>query len=124
MRRLAEALVSAGADVVWNHSAHHVLPLEEIRGRHVIYGTGRLVDDYEENAEYRSDLAMIVKITFSPDETQGVEVVPIRVWSRRPQILDRDDSDYDFVMDRAGLPRVRAQQGSEETVASESTSTE
>ncbi len=102
MRGLAEALVEAGADVVWSHSPHHVLPLEQIRGRHVIYGTGGLIDDYTQRPEFRNDLGMVVRLAFSPEGEQTAEVVPIRIRPRGPEVLANSDPDYDEVLRRAG----------------------
>jgi poly-gamma-glutamate synthesis protein (capsule biosynthesis protein) len=106
-RDLAAALVDAGADVVWSHSSHHVLPLETIRGRTVIYGPGGLVDDYRRNSGYRNDLGMVVRISLAPDGTQSTEVVPIRIERRRIRVLSRDDPDHAEVMRRAAPPPRR-----------------
>lgn len=102
MRHLAEALVDAGADVIWGHSAHHVLPIERIRGRHVIFGTGGLVDDYLRRPEYRNDLGMVVRVSFDSEVGQSAEVVPIRIRRGGPQVLEPNDPDYDIVLRRAG----------------------
>lgn len=101
MRQLAEELVDAGADVIWGHSAHHVLPIEQIRGRHVIYGTGGLVDDYVRRPAYRNDLGMVVRITFSTEGTQTAEVVPIRIREQGPSVIPSNEPDYADVLRRA-----------------------
>lgn len=102
MRELARELVTAGADVVWSHSPHHILPLETIDGRHVIYGPGGLIDDYRRRPEFRNDLGAIVRIQFDEEGGQTARVVPIRRRGRRPAVLAEDDEDYREVMGRLG----------------------
>jgi poly-gamma-glutamate synthesis protein (capsule biosynthesis protein) len=102
MHQLAEALVDAGADVIWSHSAHHVLPIEQIRGRHVIYGPGGLMDDYMRDPEYRNELGMVVRLTLSPEGEQTADVVPIRIRGNGPLVLETTDPDFAEVLHRAG----------------------
>lgn len=102
-RELAAALVDAGADVVWSHSAHHVLPLEAIRGRTIIYGPGDLVDDYRRSPEYRNELGMVVRIDVSADGAQTATAVPVRMERRGLRVLPADDPDHAEVLRRAGV---------------------
>lgn len=46
-RRLAHALIDAGADLVHGHSSHHPKGVERYRDRLILYGCGDLVNDYE-----------------------------------------------------------------------------
>ena len=102
-RRLAAALVDAGADVVWMHSAHHLLPVEVIRGKHVFYGLGDLVNDYVKHPEYRSDLALVARMEIAADGTQALHPVPVRTRQRRIRVLGTGDPDRDEVLRRVGL---------------------
>lgn len=108
LRRLARALIEAGADVVWSHSPHQVLPLEQIRGRHVIYGTGGLIDDYNRRPEYRNDLGLILRLTVAPGGRQSAEVVPLRIRTTGPELLDPDDPDHAEVLRRAGVDQIES----------------
>ena len=67
-RRFAHALASAGVDVVFGHSSHHVKRVEKIGRTLVLYGCGDFINDYEgidfdlqghDNDLYRADLARI-----------------------------------------------------------------
>jgi poly-gamma-glutamate capsule biosynthesis protein CapA/YwtB (metallophosphatase superfamily) len=54
-RVLAHALIDAGADVVYGHSAHVLRGIEVYRGRPILYGTGDFVDDYAVDPVERND---------------------------------------------------------------------
>ncbi len=104
LRRLAAALVASGADVVFAHSAHHVLPVEVIDGRHVFYGLGDLVHDYPRRPEYDNDLGFVAKITIAADGTQTLEPVPYRIRQKAVHPLQAKDPDHAEVLRRAQWP--------------------
>jgi len=62
-RGFAHALIESGAvDLVHGHSSHHVLPVELVRGKLVLYGCGDFINDYEgiEGYEhFRPELALM-----------------------------------------------------------------
>ncbi|MFI7484132.1 CapA family protein [Kocuria sp. M1R5S2] len=58
-RRLAHALVDAGADVVFGHSAHIFRGVEVLDGRPVVYSAGDFVDDYAVDPEERNDQSFL-----------------------------------------------------------------
>lgn len=72
----AHALVDAGADVVFGHSAHVFRGVEIHRGRPILYSAGDFVDDYAVSAVERNDESFVfvvdlhagrpVKILFYP----------------------------------------------------------
>jgi poly-gamma-glutamate synthesis protein (capsule biosynthesis protein) len=108
MRDFAVELIEAGVDVVHGHSSHHVLPVEEIAGRTVLYGPGDFVDDYAPREGYRNDLSFVAKIQLDPDGAQHLEIIPTRIGHDdghyvRP--LDASDPDYDEVLDSANPDR-------------------
>jgi len=105
MRDFAAALIEAGVDVVHGHSSHHVLPVEQIDGRTVLYGPGDFVDDYAPREGYRNDLSFVAKIELDPDGEQHLEITPTRIGhgdGHHVRPLDPDDPDYDEVLDAAG----------------------
>lgn len=58
-RSFAHALVDAGADVVFGHSAHIFRGVEVYRGRPVIYSAGDFIDDYAVDPEERNDQSFL-----------------------------------------------------------------
>ncbi len=65
-RTFAHALVQAGADMVYGHSAHTVRGLEVYRNKPIIYSAGDFVDDYAVDQFERNDESFIFML-----ETQG-----------------------------------------------------
>jgi poly-gamma-glutamate synthesis protein (capsule biosynthesis protein) len=104
MRRLARALVRTGADVVVGHSAHHVLEVELIDGKHVFYGLGDLMHDYPRRPEYDNDLGMVARVTIAADGTQAVEIAPFRIDNKVVRPLSEDDPGHAAVLERAAWP--------------------
>jgi poly-gamma-glutamate capsule biosynthesis protein CapA/YwtB (metallophosphatase superfamily) len=56
-RDFARAVLSAGADLFWGHSAHVVQGIEFWGGKVILYDTGDFVDDYAVDGELRNDLS-------------------------------------------------------------------
>ena len=69
-RDLGRALVDAGADVVFGHSAHIFRGVELYRGRPIIYSAGDFIDDYAVDPEERNDQSFI----FCLETAHGVPV--------------------------------------------------
>lgn len=70
----AHALVDAGADVVFGHSAHIVRGVELYRARPIIYSAGDFVDDYAVDPVERNDRSFIFVL-----ETDGTVVRSLRL---------------------------------------------
>ncbi|WIA16698.1 hypothetical protein OEZ85_013355 [Tetradesmus obliquus] len=66
VQRLGRALLAAGADLVFGHSAHHIQGVQVVHGRPIIYGAGGFIDDYATEEEYRNDLGCVWVAEFSP----------------------------------------------------------
>lgn len=58
-RAFAHALVDAGADVVFGHSAHVFRGVEVYRGRPVVYSAGDFIDDYAVDPVERNDRSFV-----------------------------------------------------------------
>jgi poly-gamma-glutamate capsule biosynthesis protein CapA/YwtB (metallophosphatase superfamily) len=65
---LAHALLDAGADVVFGHSAHIFRGIEIYRNRPIIYSAGDFIDDYAVDPEERNDQSFV----FLLETTGGV----------------------------------------------------
>ncbi len=92
-RAFARALVEAGADVVWGHSAHVVQGVEWVHGRPVLYDTGDLVDDYVVDDALRNDLGGVFLVRARPGGIDAVDVLPTRIRGGRAEPaegLERD----------------------------------
>jgi len=83
-RDFAHRLIdSAGVDVVYGHSSHHVKGIEVYRDKPVLYGCGDFLNDYEGisgHEQYRGDLALmyfptleqgrLTRFAMTPTQTQ------------------------------------------------------
>jgi poly-gamma-glutamate synthesis protein (capsule biosynthesis protein) len=82
-RDFARAVVSAGADLFWGHSAHLVQGVEFWKGKPILYDTGDFVDDYAVDSELRNDLSALFRITIRPPQVVSVEAVPVAISDMR-----------------------------------------
>ncbi len=107
MRERGAQLVDAGVDVIYGHSAHHVLPIERVGNGVVLYGTGDFIDDYSGVEGFRNDLSYVGRITLHPDRDPDVSAIPMRLEHDPGHFglrLDTDDPDFAAVMNATGLP--------------------
>ncbi|WAH97292.1 CapA family protein [Arthrobacter sp. MMS18-M83] len=58
-QNLARALIDAGADLVFGHSAHIFRGVEIYRNRPIIYSAGDFVDDYAVDPDERNDQSFV-----------------------------------------------------------------
>ncbi|GAA3314798.1 CapA family protein [Arthrobacter ramosus] len=63
---LARALIDAGSDVVFGHSAHIFRGVEIYRNRPIVYSAGDFVDDYAVDPDQRNDQSFVFVL-----ETEG-----------------------------------------------------
>ena len=90
-RAFARAVIDAGADVFWGHSAHVVQGAEIWRGRLILYDTGDFVDDYAVDERLRNDLSAVFLVRVRPPFVEAVDVVPVRIDGLRVNVArDRD----------------------------------
>eukprot|EP00898_Chlorokybus_atmophyticus_P000821 jgi/Chlat1/173/Chrsp1S00231 len=81
IRALARAMVAAGADIVHEHSSHHVQGVEIYLGKPILYGSGDFVDDYAVDDEYRNDLgfAYMLELDFETKTPLRLEIHPTKI---------------------------------------------
>ena len=89
-RRLAHALIDAGADIIHGHSSHHPKAIEVYRGRLILYGCGDFLNDYEgigQHGSFRSDLAVLYVPVVERDTgaLAALELVPFLIRNFRLQ---------------------------------------
>lgn len=82
-RAFARAVIDAGADIVWGHSAHVVQGVEFHHGRPILYDTGDLVDDYAIDADLRNDLGALFLVQVRGTTTDEVGLLPLRITDMR-----------------------------------------
>jgi poly-gamma-glutamate capsule biosynthesis protein CapA/YwtB (metallophosphatase superfamily) len=86
-RRLAAALVRAGADLVLGSHSHWAGPLELVDGHLVVYSLGDLVFDLQHDA--RTQQALIVEVTFVGRRAAQVELHPTLILeASQPNLLE------------------------------------
>lgn len=78
-RAFAHAVIDAGADLFWGHSAHVVQGMEFRHGHPILYDTGDLVDDYAVDPHLRNDLSALFLVRVRPPVVEDVEIVPVRI---------------------------------------------
>jgi poly-gamma-glutamate capsule biosynthesis protein CapA/YwtB (metallophosphatase superfamily) len=78
-REFARAVLSAGADLFWGHSAHLVQGVEFSNGKPILYDTGDFVDDYAVDSELRNDLSALFRVTIRPPQVVGLEAIPVAI---------------------------------------------
>lgn len=90
----AHAVIDAGADIFWGHSAHVVQGIEFRRGRPILYDTGDLIDDYAVDRGLRNDLSAVFLLTATPPTVQEIEVVPVRIDDLQVNLARGRDRDW------------------------------
>jgi poly-gamma-glutamate synthesis protein (capsule biosynthesis protein) len=76
-RDFARAVLSAGADLFWGHSAHVVQGIEFWEGKAILFDTGDFVNDYAVNGDLRNDLSALFRVTVQPPHVVGLEAIPV-----------------------------------------------
>jgi poly-gamma-glutamate synthesis protein (capsule biosynthesis protein) len=74
-RSFGHALIAAGADVVFGHSAHIVRGVEIAQGRPILYSAGNFIDDYAVDPVERNDESCVFVL-----ETQQLRPRRLRLY--------------------------------------------
>jgi poly-gamma-glutamate synthesis protein (capsule biosynthesis protein) len=85
-RELARALVDAGADVVFGHSAHIFRGIELYAGRPLIYSAGDFIDDYAVDPEERNDQSFIFRLETSGSLPVRLQLHPTEITGFQAQL--------------------------------------
>lgn len=78
-RGYARAVIEAGADVFWGHSAHVVQGVEIWHGKPILYDTGDFVDDYAVDPWLRNDLSALFVLEVLPPDVLRLELLPVAI---------------------------------------------
>lgn len=93
-RAFAHAVIDAGADIFWGHSAHVVQGLERRGNGVILYDAGYLIDDYAVDERLRNDLSALFLVQVEGRAVQDVEVVPVRIDDLRVTLARGRDRDW------------------------------
>jgi poly-gamma-glutamate synthesis protein (capsule biosynthesis protein) len=83
--RFGRALIDAGADVVFGHSAHIFRAIELYRAKPILYSTGDFIDDYAVDEIERNDESFVFVVTVSGRDVVEISLYPTRICSLRAQ---------------------------------------
>ncbi|GAB4099669.1 CapA family protein [Sinomonas halotolerans] len=76
---LAHALVDAGADAVFGHSAHIFRGVEVYRGRPIVYSAGDFIDDYAVDPTERNDQSFLFLLDVHDGAPALLRLVPTEI---------------------------------------------
>lgn len=96
-RHYAHALLDAGADLIFGHSAHTLQGLEVYKGKPIFYGLGDVIDDYAVDPKFRNDLSILAHVDYNnQDQLKKIRITPIQIISLKTQIADQKNKDMIF----------------------------
>jgi poly-gamma-glutamate synthesis protein (capsule biosynthesis protein) len=80
-RQFAHAVIEAGADVFYGHSAHVFQGIEMYRERPIFYDTGDFVDDYAVDPDLRNDYGLLFRVEAGVEDrkVRHVELTPLLI---------------------------------------------
>lgn len=73
----AHALVDAGADIIFGHSAHVFQGVEIYKNKPILYSTGDFIDDYAIDEIERNDESFIFMIELEAKEIKKIKLYPV-----------------------------------------------
>lgn len=85
-RIVGKALIDAGADIIFGHSAHIFRGIEIYRNKAIIYSTGDFLNDYMIHPIARNDQSFIWEIEVVQTELQGINLYPITIRNFQAQL--------------------------------------
>src|SRR5205085_7558783 len=78
-RAFAHAVMDAGADLLFGHSAHIFQGIEIYRGRPIIYDAGDFVDDYAVDPTLRNDWGLLFRVHVMQAAVRRIELDPVLI---------------------------------------------
>lgn len=73
------AIIDAGADVIFGHSAHVFRGIEIYKGKPILYSTGDFIDDYAVNPLQPNDESFVFIVNFRDGAMTSLELYPTRI---------------------------------------------
>lgn len=90
-KEFARAVVDAGADLFWGHSAHVVQGVEVWNGRPILYDTGDFVDDYAVDPYLRNDLSALFLVRFRGRLVERIDLIPVKIDDMQVNVAHGDE---------------------------------
>jgi poly-gamma-glutamate synthesis protein (capsule biosynthesis protein) len=97
-KQFAHAVVDAGADLYWGHSAHIVQGIEVYRGKPILYDTGDFVDDYAVDPLLRNDLSALFRVMVAGSSVARLDLLPVKIGTM--QVSHATGPDREWIADR------------------------
>lgn len=98
LRAWMRACVDAGAKVVVNTSAHHVLPVETYKAGLILHSPGSVVDDYAVDQDFRNDLGLLARVIVDDHGSiTDISLHPTKVESMQVRLLRPTEREYERV---------------------------
>lgn len=88
---LAHALVEAGTDIVFGHSAHVCRGVEIYQGKVIMYGAGDFIDDYAVDEAERNDRSMIFGVEGGRGKITAVYFYPTVIRAMQAKMAKGED---------------------------------
>jgi len=73
----AHALIDAGADIIFGHSAHVFQGIEIYKGKPIFYSAGDFVDDYVIDEIERNDESFVFTVEIEAREIKKIKLYPV-----------------------------------------------
>ncbi|GAA5197996.1 CapA family protein [Arthrobacter gyeryongensis] len=86
---LARALIDAGSDVVFGHSAHIFRGIEIYRGRPIVYSAGDFVDDYAVDPDERNDQSFVFVVETDGNVPRTLRLYPTNITHLQTRLAGR-----------------------------------
>ncbi len=99
-RDAAHALLNAGADIVWGHSAHVFQGVERTAQGLILHDAGDTVDDYRIDPRKRNDVGFVFQVRLTGRRVGRVRLDPIRIDPKACQVKRADASAAGWARDR------------------------
>jgi poly-gamma-glutamate synthesis protein (capsule biosynthesis protein) len=75
----AHAVIDAGADVYFGHSAHVFQGIEIYHERPILHDAGDFVDDYAIDPHLRNDQGLLFRLQVAPSGVERIELIPLTI---------------------------------------------
>ena len=75
----ARAVIDAGADVYFGHSAHVLQGIEIYHDRIIVHDAGDFVDDYRVDPQLRNDQGLLFRLRITREGVSMLELIPLSI---------------------------------------------
>jgi poly-gamma-glutamate capsule biosynthesis protein CapA/YwtB (metallophosphatase superfamily) len=103
----AHAVMDAGADIFFGHSAHVFQGIELYRGKPILFDTGDLLDDYAPDPVLRSDQQLLFLLEVNRQGVERIELLPLVI--HHAQVNRATSPDFEQIAER--IRRLSAPMG-------------